>query len=146
LSSGRQGERKDSSENKVCSFVSDIDLLTLIIISTIISAKLESGDNLTTRTKNAAKKFPTGLVANWQNKISKASDDAQLENHQRASSPLGGLEDDDAHGEPPVGNRYDEYKTRKNDVCFFYFGLDRTTNTQCGNEVDRSLRQRPGFY
>jgi hypothetical protein len=74
-------------------------------------------------TKNI-KKFPTNLVANWQSKISKTSDDAQLENHQRASSPLGGLEDDDARGERPnsiqVVNRYDEYKTRKNDVCFFF--------------------------
>lgn len=104
----------------MCSFVSNIDLLTLIIVSTIISAKLESGDNLTTKN---AKKFPTGLVANWQNKISKTSNDAQLENHQRASSPLGGLEDDDAGGERPnsIGNRYDHYKTRKNDVCFFLF-------------------------
>lgn len=65
------------------------------------------------------KKFPTGLVANWQKKISKTLDDSP----QRASSPLGGLEDDDARGERPdsIGNRYNRYKTRKNDVCFILF-------------------------
>jgi hypothetical protein len=87
------------------------------------------GDNLnlvkqngTSKTTKNTKKFPTGLVANWQKKISKTLDDSP----HRAISPLGGLEDDDARGEQPdsIGNRYNHYKTektRKNDVCFILF-------------------------
>jgi hypothetical protein len=62
-----------------------------------ISAK--SGDSLKKRAatgshggsasksmKSTAKKFPTGLVADWKKKMSKTSDDTDP-SHQRASSP-----------------------------------------------------------
>jgi hypothetical protein len=69
------------------------------------------------------KKFPTGLVPGWKDRIPKTKGDTQ--NRQRASSPLGGLSDDDAHAERPdnigIGNRY---KTQKNEVCPIYFGPD----------------------
>ena len=72
----------------------------------------------TSKTTKTTKKIPTGLVADWQNKITKTSDNTGTQNHQHASSPLGGLADDDTRGERPV-NRYDCYKNRKNDVHFF---------------------------
>ena len=49
----------------------------------------------TSKTTKTTKKIPTGLVADWQNKITKTSDDTGTQNHQRASSPLGGLADDE---------------------------------------------------
>ena len=76
-----------------------------------------------TRATKSATKIPTGLVADWKKKVIKTTDDAQT--HQRASYPLGGLSDDDAHAERPetigIGNRY---KTQKREVCPIYFGPD----------------------
>lgn len=85
------------------------------------SHSAKSGDDLK-HVSSSIKKIPTGLVAGWKSKILKVSH--VTENPQRASSPLGGLADDDARGERPdsiqIGNRY---RNHKNEVClFFYFG------------------------
>lgn len=115
-------KEKGKSRQKTRWFFRTVGCFSHVNYQQSSSAKSESGDKLTM--KNMAKKFPTGLVANWQNKMSKTSDrdDSQFKNHQRASSPLGGLEDDDAHGERPdsIGNRY-KTQARRNDVCFLLF-------------------------
>jgi hypothetical protein len=86
-----------------------------------------------TRATKSANKIPTGLAADWKKKVSKFTGDIQT--HQRASSPLGGLSDDDAHAERPdtieIGNHYknigivNRYKTYKKEVCQIYFGPDK---------------------
>ena len=69
-----------------------------------------------TRATKSATKIPTGLVADWKKKVTKTTGDTKA--HQRASYPLGGLADDDAHAERPetieIGNCY---KTHKREVC-----------------------------
>lgn len=77
----------------------------------------------TSKTKSTTK-FPTGLVADWKSKISKnPHNNDNTQNHQRASSPLGGLADDDAHGERPknlnIGNRY-KTQAPKNEVYLIF--------------------------
>ena len=87
------------------------------------------------RTASRATKsaIPTGLAGDWKKKVSKITGDIQT--HQRASSPLGGLADDDAHAERPdtieIGNQYknigiieNRYKEYKKEVCPIYFGPD----------------------
>lgn len=138
----RSTRRKESLVRKQGNFL----LLFLISWSSHVdyrwinnnSAKL--GDNAgTLKTTKTTKKIPTGLVADWQNKISKTSQAADnTQNKQRASPPLGGLADDDALGERPdsiqVGNRYNRYnryKTRKNEVHSVLFWAWWEINIQC---------------
>ena len=99
----------------------------LIFYRLINNHSTKSGDNMKqgtqTQTVTKMKPLPTGLIANWKNKVLKTSHDTQ--NLQpRATSSLGGLANNDAGGERPktVVNRYDHYKknkTRKNEVCLF---------------------------
>ena len=110
-------------------------LLTTYGSTISLSAKL--GDNspysplkrtskTTTRKSTNLKNVPTvptGLVADWRSKISKKT--SYVSKHQQraqASSPLGGLVDDDAHGKRPQADRQHN-KTRKNEVLQFLFPL-----------------------
>ena len=87
-----------------------------------ISAK-SAVNQASSGTSKSTKKFPTGLVADWKSKISTRNRD-DTQNHQRGSSPLGGLADDDASAKRPekIENRYKAQRDKVRPI--FYFGPD----------------------
>jgi hypothetical protein len=90
-----------------------------------VNARAKSGDNL--KPSKPTKKFPkipTGLVSDWQSKISKTSHVTGTQYH-RPSSPLGGLADDDACGKRPDSIDHRRDKTRKNEVCLVFRSDER---------------------
>lgn len=86
--------------------------------ATVVNSSTTSGKKPTA--SKSAVKIPFGLAPGWQTKRSKASlpSRSALE-FERASSPLGGLADDDAHAEQPSTTSV-EHKTRKNEVHFLF--------------------------
>jgi hypothetical protein len=127
-SSSRQGKGKVASETKVVLFFFCSIFSRLILIDgSTISLSTKLGDNVPAkhrkhdvpvRTSKTTKstKFPTGLVTDWRRKVSKTSHVTQYHQRPQASPPLGGLADDDAHGERPDHQHELHDKTRKNEV------------------------------
>lgn len=76
-----------------------------------------TGKTRTTSKPTTTAKFPSGLVPNWQTKVSKASASHSTQDHKHAESPLGGLVDDDAYAEQSHIPDH-KLKSRKNDVGF----------------------------
>ena len=92
--------------------------------SSINNHSSKSGDKQrgSSSSKPTTAKFPSGLVPNWQTKVSKASH-ATTRDRQPARSPLGGLVDNDAHAERPdiADDAADhKHKSRKNEVGFYF--------------------------
>ena len=68
----------------------------------------------TPKGKTVVKPAASGLVPDWKTKRTKAYSPSPEPKH--ASSPLGGLADEDAHAERPRATSV-EHKTRQNEAC-----------------------------